>query len=254
MDFQNSGQMDSDGLKLCLRMNKTPYSLGIKFHPSAKLSMLLLVLEKTLESPWDCKEIQPVQPKGNQSWIFIGRKDAEAETPILWPPDLKNWLICKDPEAEKDWRQEERRMTEDEMAGWHYWLDEHEFGWTLGVGDGQGGLACCSPWGHKESDMTERLNWTELMDSSLPGSSVHRIFQARILERIAISFSRGSSQSRNQTHGSCVGSWILYHWTTWEAISYKKKVLPGQPTTEPSTHILLQSGFSFSFSNLSLVS
>ena len=98
---------------------------------------------------------------GNQSWIFIGRSDAEAETPILWPPDEKNWLIWKDPDAGKDWRREEKGTIEDEMAGWHHWLNGHEFEWTTGVGDGQGGLACCSPWGRKELDMTERLNWTE---------------------------------------------------------------------------------------------
>ena len=120
-----------------------------------------VLLEKTLESPLDCKEIQPVHPKGNQSWMFIERTD-EAETPILWPPDGKSWLIGKDSDAGKDWRQEEKGTTEDEMAGWHHWLDAHEFGWTLRVGDGQGGLVCCSSWGRKESDMTERLNWTEL--------------------------------------------------------------------------------------------
>ena len=120
-----------------------------------------VMLEKTLESPLDWKEIQPVHPKGNQSWIFIGRTDAEAETPILWPPDAKKWLIWKDPDAGKDLRWEENGMTEDEMAGWHHQLDGHEFGWTPEVGDGQGGPACCSPWGLKESDTTERLDWTE---------------------------------------------------------------------------------------------
>ena len=112
------------------------------------------VLEKTLESPLDCKEIQPVYPKGNQSWIFIGKTDAEAETP-------KNWLIWKDPDAGKNWRWEEKGMTEDEMVGWHHRLDGHEFEQALRVGDGQGSLACCSPWGHKELDTTEWLNWTE---------------------------------------------------------------------------------------------
>ena len=120
-----------------------------------------VVLEKTLKSPLDCKEIQPVNPKGNQSWIFIGRTDAEAETPILWPPDAKNWLTGKDPDAGKDWRQEEKGTTEDEMVGWHHRLDGHEFEQAPGVGVGQGNLECCSPWGHKESDTTERLNWTE---------------------------------------------------------------------------------------------
>ena len=104
-----------------------------------------VVLEKTLKSPLDCKKIQPVHPKGTQFWIFIGRTDVEAETPILGPPDAKNWLILKDRDAGKDWRQEEKGMTEDEMVGWHHWLNGHEFELTLGVSDGQGGLACCSP-------------------------------------------------------------------------------------------------------------
>ena len=117
-----------------------------------------VVLEKTLESPLDCKAIQPVHAKGNKSWIFIGRTNVEAETPIVWPPDAKSWLIWKDPDAGKDWGQEEKGTTEDEMVGWCHWLNGHGFGWTLGVGNGQGGLACCSPWGHKESDITERLN------------------------------------------------------------------------------------------------
>ena len=121
-----------------------------------------VVLEKTLESPLDCKEIQPFHPKGNQSWIFIGRTDAEAETPIIWPPDAKNLLTGKDPDAGKDWRQEEKERTEDEMVGWHHWLDGHEFEQSPGVGDGQGSLECCSPWSRKELDMTEQLNWTEL--------------------------------------------------------------------------------------------
>ena len=109
-----------------------------------------------------CKEIKPVNPKGNQSWIFIGRTDAEAETPILWPPDAKGWLIRKDPDAGKDWGREEKGMREDEMVGWHHRLDGHEFEQAPGVGDGQGSLACSSPWHRKESDTTERLNWTEL--------------------------------------------------------------------------------------------
>ena len=105
----------------------------------------ILVLKKTLESPLDCKKIQPVDPKGNQSWIFIGRTDAEAETPVLWPSDAKNWLIRKDPDAGKDWRQEEKRMTEDKMVGWHHQFHGHEFEQARGVGDGQGSLVCCSP-------------------------------------------------------------------------------------------------------------
>ena len=120
-----------------------------------------MVLEKTLKCPLDCKEIQPVHPKGDQSWVFIGKTDVEAETPILWPPDAKSWLIWKDPDAGKDWGQEEKGTTKDEMVGWHHRLDGHGFGWTPGVGDGQGGLACWGSWGCKESDMTGWLNWTE---------------------------------------------------------------------------------------------
>ena len=120
-----------------------------------------VVLEKTLESPLDCKEIQPVHPKGDQSWMFIGRTDTEAETLVLWPPHAKSWLIGKDSDSGRDWGQEEKGTTEDEMAGWHHRLDGHEFGWTPGVGDGQGGLECWDSWGLKESDMTEQLNWTE---------------------------------------------------------------------------------------------
>ena len=117
-----------------------------------------VVLEKTLESPLDCKEIKLINTKGNQSRIFIGRTDAEAETPILWPPHVKSWLIGKDPDAGRDWGQEEKGVTEDEMVGWHHRLNGHGFGWTPGVGDGQGGLACCGSWGHKELDTTEQLN------------------------------------------------------------------------------------------------
>ena len=122
-----------------------------------------VVLKKTLESPLDCKEIKPVNPKGNQSWIFIGRTDDEAEVPILWPPDAKNWLSGKDPDARKDWRQEEKGTTEDGMVGWYNQLDGHEFEQTPGIGDGQGSLACCSPWSWKESDTT-KSNWTEKLN------------------------------------------------------------------------------------------
>ena len=148
--------------------NKGPSSQSYGFS-SGKESWVLknqcfwtVVLKKTLESPLDCKEIQLVNPKGNQSWVFIGRTEAEAETPILWPPDAKNWLIWKDPDAGKDWRQE-KGMTEDEMVGWHQQLNGHEFEQAPEVGDGQGSLAYCSPWGCKELDTTERLNWTEAM-------------------------------------------------------------------------------------------
>ena len=115
-----------------------------------------VVLENSWE-PLDCKEIKPVNPKGNYSWIFVGRTGAEA--PILWPPDAKNWLLRKDPDAGNDWRQEEKGTTEDEMVGWHHQLDGHGFEQAPGVGEGHGSLACCSPWGCKESDMTEWLNW-----------------------------------------------------------------------------------------------
>ena len=121
------------------------------------------MLEKTLESPLDCKEIQPVHPKGNKSWIFFWRTDAEA--PILWPPSVKSWLIWKDPDAGQDGRQEEKGTTENEMVGWHHWLYGHEFEQAPGV-DGLGSLVCCSPWGHKELDTTEWLNWTEATYSS----------------------------------------------------------------------------------------
>ena len=121
-----------------------------------------VVLEKTLESPLDSKDIQLVYSERDQPWDFFGRNDAKAETPVLWPPHEKRWLIGKDPDAGRDWGQEEKGTTEDEMAGWHHWLHGHESEWTPGVGDGQEGLACCDSWGRKESDTTERLNWTEL--------------------------------------------------------------------------------------------
>ena len=131
-----------------------------------KLLILEVFLNETiLRSPDllqnNCKEIQPVHPKEDQSWVFIGRTDVEAETPILWLPDVKSWLIWKDSDAGKDWGRE-KGTTEDEMVGWHHRLDEHEFEQVPGVGDGQGSLACCCPWGCKELDTTEQLNWTEL--------------------------------------------------------------------------------------------
>ena len=125
------------------------------------------------ESPLDCKEIKPVNSKRNQSWIFFGRTDAEAEAPILWPPVVNNWLIRKNPEAGKDWRHEEKGMTEDEMAEWHHWLSGYEL---EQAGDAQGGLACCNSWGCKESDMTERLNWTELnWESTATGAACPQV-------------------------------------------------------------------------------
>ena len=121
-----------------------------------------VVLEKTLEHPLDCKEIQPVHSEGDQPWDFFGENDAKAETPVLWPPHVKSWLIGKDSDAGRDWGLEEKEMTEDEMAGWHHWLNGRDFEWTPGVGDGLGGLACCDSWGCKDLDTTEWLNWTEL--------------------------------------------------------------------------------------------
>ena len=134
------------------------------------------------EDSWeslDGKEIQPVHPKGDQSWVFTGRTDAEAETPILWPPDAKSWLIWKDPDAGKDWGQE-KGTTEDEMVGWHHRHNGHGFGWTLGVGDGQGGLACYGSWGLKESDTTERLNWTELKCKYTPDFNLSTKMECKI--------------------------------------------------------------------------
>ena len=130
---------------------------------SNSVTFWTLVLQKTLESTLDCKGIQPVHPKGDQSWVFIGRTDVEAEIPILWPAD-ENWLIGKDPDTGKDWRQEEKGTTEDEIVGWHHCLNRHEFEQVSGVAFGQGSLVCCSPWGHKELDMTKQLNWTELIN------------------------------------------------------------------------------------------
>ena len=140
-----------------------------------ELMLWTLVLEKTVESPMDCKEIKSVNPKGNQSWVFIGRTDAEAETPTLWPPDAKNGPIGKDPDAGKDWRREEKGTTEDEMVGWHHWRDGHESESAPGVGNRQGILACSSPWGHKESDTTEWLNWAILTFEEIPKCEVRFI-------------------------------------------------------------------------------
>ena len=127
------------------------------------------MLEKTLESSLDSEEIQAVHPKGNQYWIYIGRTDAEAEALILWPPDVKSWLTGKDLDTGKDWGQEEKGMTEDEMVGWHHWLNGHEFDQTPGDREGQGGLACCSPWGCKELNTTEWLN--KELYGGFPGGS-----------------------------------------------------------------------------------
>ena len=183
-----------------------------------------VVLEKTLESPLVYKEIQPVHAKGDQSWVFIGRTDNKTETLILRLPIVKNWLIGKDPDAGKGWRQEEKGVTEDEMVGWHHQLDGHEFEQALGVDDGQGSLVCCSPWGHKESDMIERLNWTEASLtmrfsrqeywSGLPFPS------AEVLPNLGIKPTNSIKVWRkwNQLQYSCLGNpmdrgaWIWYDW------------------------------------------
>ena len=133
------------------------------------------VLEKTPESPLDCREIQPVHSEGNQPWDFFGRNDAKAETPVLWPLHAKSWLIGKDSDAGRDWGQEEKRTTEDEVAGWHHWLNGRESEWTPGIGDGQGGLACCDSWGRRVGhDWATELNWTE--DINTCSSLLKKIF------------------------------------------------------------------------------
>ena len=188
----------------------------------------IVVLEKTLESPLDCKEIQPVHPKGDQSWVFIRRTDAEAETPKLWPPDAKSWLIWKDPDAGKDWGQEEKGMTEDEMAGWHHQLNGHGFGWPQGGGDGQGGLVCCSSWGRKELNTTERLNWTELLShgqlfatpwtvACQPPPS--RAFLGKNTGVGCHFLLQGIFSTQESTHVFCPSGQILYCWATREAIT-----------------------------------
>ena len=141
-----------------------------------------VVLEKTLESPLDCKEIQPIHSEGDQPWDFFGRNDAKAETPVIWPPHAKSWLIGKDSDAGRDWRQEEKGTTEDEMAGWHHWLDGRDSGWTPGVGDGQGGLACCDSWGRKESDTTERLIWSDPIQYTKNKQKTTQKFKNQLLD------------------------------------------------------------------------
>ena len=131
-----------------------------------------VVLEKTLEGPLDCKEIQPVHSEGDQPWDFFRRNDAKAEAPVLWPPHAKSWLTGKDSDAGRDWGQDEKGTTEDEMAGWHHGLDGRESEWTPGDGVGQRGLACCNSWGRKESDTTERPNWTEYKKLKIQGEYI----------------------------------------------------------------------------------
>ena len=143
-----------------------------------------VVLEKTLESPLDCKEIQPVHSGGDQPWDFFGRNDVKAETPVLWPPHGKRWLIGKDFEAGRDWGQEEKGTTEDEIAGWHHSLYGHESEWTPGVGDGQGGLVCCDSWGCRKSDTTERLNWTEPLTNAISKMTEWFLFISKAIHSI----------------------------------------------------------------------
>ena len=156
---------------------------------------------RRLESPLDCKELKPVNPRGNQSWIFIRRTDAEAEAPIFWPPDAKSQLIRKDPDAGKGWRQEEKGMTEDEMVGWNHCLSGYGFEQASGDGDGQGILACCSPWGHKESDMTEQLNKNKIY---------------LVVLGLSCSMWDLSSLARNWTQARALRVWHFSHWTTRE--------------------------------------
>ena len=176
-----------------------------------------MVLEKTLASPLDCKEIQPVHPKGDQSWVFIGRTDAETETPVLWPPHEKSWLIGKHPGAGQDWGQEEKGTTEDEMAGWHHRLNAHEFGWIPGVGDGQGGLACCCSWCHKVLDTTEQLNWTDMFVAS---SIIQRSFLGKgfwsknSIRELHISLRSNTvhSSTENKVEASCSIDESVFFW------------------------------------------
>ena len=182
-----------------------------------------VVLEKTLESPLDCKEIQPVHSEGDQPRDFFGRNDARAETPVLWPPHVKSWLIGKDSDAGRDWGQEEKGTTEDEMAGWHHGLNGRESGWTWGVGDGQGGLACCDSWGREESDTTEWLNWTELGWDLGSGTCFKK---KAFIEFVTIlllfwflpwDMWEVSFPTRDWTLTPWIGRQSLNHWTTREA-------------------------------------
>ena len=192
------------------------------------------MLEKTLESPLDCKEIQPVHSKGDHSWVFFGRNDAKAETPVLWPPYVKSWLIGKDSDAGRDWGQEEKGMTEDELAGWPHRLDGRESEWTPGVGDGQGGLACCNSWSRKELDTTERLNWTDILRVELTNwiwsisiregaiNDGSQSFLARGNGRIGLPFIEMRNSTRGIGLGGCGGNvglgiqfWICLIWNAY---------------------------------------
>ena len=173
-----------------------------------------VVLEKTLESPLDFKEIQPVHSEGDQPWDSFGRNDAKAEAPVLWPPHVKltRWkrLWCWE-----DWGQEEKGMTEDEMAGWHHWVDAHEFGWTPGVGDGQGGLVCCDSWGRQESDMTEQLNWKLYKDK------LYKHFRFQILSPMSWRLSVWALEYKPfLSHSLTVWSWVSGHDESYQALVF----------------------------------
>ena len=226
-------------------------------------SFWTVVLEKTLESLLDCKEIQPVHSKGNQFWIFIARTDIEAETPILWPHDAKNWLIGKDPDAGKDWRWEEKGTTEDEMVGWHHQLNGHEFEQAPGGSEGQGSLGCCSPWVTKSQTWATELKtwkkyygqtsrvslWSESESRSVVSNSLRSpgILQARILEWVAFPFSRRSSQPRDRTPVFHIAGRFFTNWATREAQEYCSgwpsedfnalKLLTELPPVWSSTHL-----------------
>jgi len=158
--------------------------------------------EKTLEGPLDCKEVQPVHPKGDQFWVFIGRTDVEVEAPILWPPDAKSWLIWRDTDDGKDWGQEEKGTAEDKMVGCHHQLNGYGFGWNLGVGDGQGGLACCGSWGCK--NRTRLSDWTELISSELSCSHSHLFWGILWFSLLFIQWSVGYSEAYCLASTCCV--------------------------------------------------
>ena len=170
-----------------------------------------VVLEKTLENPLDCKEIQPVHFEGDQPLDFFGGNDAKAETPVLWPPHVKSWLIGKDPDAGRDWGQEENGMTEDEMAGRHHWLNGRESEWTPGVGDGQGGLVCCDSWGCKESDTTEWLIWSEAFESLYP-EDVRVLLALHLQQRLRLTVI-GEAKVIRELNVVCGLAWNGAMWT-----------------------------------------
>ena len=171
---------------------------------------------ETLQSPLDYKEIQPVHSEGDQPWDFFGRNDAKAETPVLWPPHAESWLIGKDPDAGRDWGHEEKGTTEDEMAGWHHWLDGCESEWAPGIGDGQGGLACCNSWGFKEMDTTERLNWTLSPAFPFLGTCKHVSEIERLGEK-KVEGGREEGVERGSGEGNVL--WVWQALQRWERLN-----------------------------------